>query len=65
MFNLRIIETGEWVNIYDIKYDITGYPIFLYYHDNQWKQKSAKYFSPELSDNESKWLMDEIDKITE
>lgn len=34
------------VEVYDIRYDNHGYPIFLYYQNGQWFQKSAKYFVP-------------------
>lgn len=34
------------VNVYDIAYDSTGYPLFLIYYENQWIRKSAKHFQP-------------------
>jgi len=32
--------------IYDISYDSSGYPMFLYYDNNQWVRSSAKHFIP-------------------
>lgn len=46
MFNVYKKETDEIVNVYDIRTDRAGYPMFLIYENNQWKYRSAKHFKP-------------------
>lgn len=38
--------TSEYVEVYDISYDSSGYPLFLIYQDGQWIRRSAKEFKP-------------------
>ena len=33
-------------DVYDIKYNKSGYPHFLIYEDGQWKIVSAKFYIP-------------------
>ena len=49
MFNVYKKETNEIVDVYDIRTDRAGYPMFLIYENNQWKYRSAKHFKPEPS----------------
>lgn len=37
--------------VYGVCRDKNGYPQFLIYEENQWKWKSAKYFTPENIDD--------------
>ena len=48
MDNLRFwYKDGHMhVDVYDIVYDVNGYPQFLIYYDGQWLRKSAKHCSP-------------------
>lgn len=52
MFNVYKKETDEIanlyeiVNVYDVKTDRAGYPMFLIFENNQWKYRSAKHFKP-------------------
>lgn len=39
-------ENGLVYRIYDIVYDSSGYPSFLYYDNGKWIRTSAKYFCP-------------------
>ena len=34
------------VDVYNIKKDKNGYPLFLIYEDNEWKYVEAKHFVP-------------------
>lgn len=34
------------VEVYDVRIDSSGYPMFLIYEGNEWKYKSAKLFVP-------------------
>lgn len=36
----------EYVDVYDITYDTSGYPHFLIYYDGQWRREKAKHFMP-------------------
>lgn len=38
--------SNKLYDIYDIKYDSSGYPQFLIYCDGKWELKSAKHFTP-------------------
>lgn len=49
MFNVYKKETDEFVNVYDIRTDRAGFPMFLIYENNQWKYRSAKHFKPNPS----------------
>ena len=40
--------------VFDVKYDSSGYPHFLIYKDGQWLCVSAKHFIPYIKKNESK-----------
>nr|DAN05821.1 MAG TPA: hypothetical protein [Caudoviricetes sp.] len=46
MFNVYKKETDEIVDVYDVRTDRAGYPMFLIFENNQWKYRSAKYFKP-------------------
>lgn len=46
MFNVYKKETNEIVDVYDIRIDRAGYPMFLIYENNQWEYRSAKHFKP-------------------
>lgn len=47
--------------IYDIHYDVCGYPTFLIYRQNQWVQISAKHFTPKFcSDGSGGYMLCEI-----
>ena len=50
-FELFYVPEGKIVDIYSVKYDDCGYPHFLFYNENQWITKSAKYFRPILGDD--------------
>lgn len=39
-------RTDEKTEIYSIKNNKNGYPVFLTYKNNQWKWESAKHFIP-------------------
>lgn len=49
MFDVYKKETDEIVDVYDIRTDRAGYPMFLIYENNQWKYRSAKHFRPDPS----------------
>lgn len=34
------------IDVYDVRYDSSGYPHFLIYQNEQWLQVSAKHFRP-------------------
>lgn len=40
-------KENRYLTVYDVTYDITGYPQFLIYDDGQWLRVSAKYYEPE------------------
>lgn len=46
MFNVYKKETDEIVDVYDVRTDRAGYPMFLIFENNQWKYRSAKHFKP-------------------
>ena len=45
-YNFTKKETDEIVDVYDVRIDRAGYPMFLIYENNQWKYRSAKHFKP-------------------
>lgn len=46
LFAVKRKGDNKNVNVYDVKRDNKGYPLFLIYEDNQWLYKSAKLFYP-------------------
>ena len=48
MFQVIKKDSQEVYNVYDIKYDKAGYPLFVFYKNGQWLIKSAKYFKPNV-----------------
>lgn len=40
-------ELNDWEPVYDIKYNKSGYPIFLVWRKGKWLHRSAKHFTPE------------------
>jgi hypothetical protein len=47
---MKVIDSrdSKTYQVYDIKYDSTGYPHFIIYKDRQWLRQSAKHFKPGL-----------------
>ena len=58
---MQVIDkrSKETYEVYDITYDLKGYPHFLIYKSNQWVRLSAKYFQPtiEIEIDDSEWFM--------
>ena len=46
MFTVINKDSKEIIDVYDISYDIKGYPHFLIYKYGQWLRLSAKHFAP-------------------
>lgn len=50
MFNViyTLSRVRTEVTVFDVSYDSTGYPLFLFYDkaNRTWTRKSAKYFIP-------------------
>ena len=46
MFTVINKDSKEIIDVYDITYNKSGYPIFLIYNDGQWIRMSAKHFAP-------------------
>ena len=44
MFVVFDKETHLDVAVYNVRDDVTGYPLFLVRHDNQWVYRSAKHY---------------------
>ena len=42
------------VNIYKVRNDKCGYPMFLIFYNNQWFWKSAKHFKPYKNTDDNK-----------
>ena len=38
---------AEYVDIYDVTYDKSGFPQFLIYYNGQWRRESGKHFTPD------------------
>ena len=46
LFTVKRKGDNKNVDVYDVKRDNKGYPLFLIYEDSQWLYKSAKLFYP-------------------
>ena len=46
MFRAYSTEGRKWLDVFDVSYDKTGFPLFLVYHNRQWMRRSAKHFVP-------------------
>ena len=51
MFTVINKDSKEIIDVYDITYNKSGYPIFLIYNDGQWIRMSAKHFRPYTDDD--------------